>query len=462
MYELWFRAVYQKDLARRKIHAAVRPGDRRFPLPKGMRIGEVARIRIIVKPGSEEHGIAPAFNGFETRVRITDLVVKTIGELSRDDLRHCSEDARTGESVKKHLQEIYGRHFDDKEPVTVVHWEYLTGVSMNDLTRLITRWIATIGVKAKDNPDSLDFDQLAVGIANKDYPAQTPFLWNRVYRSLGANTRNVRIFADPVHAPAIFTAFRNDPRYIGGDVGVGYKDRVLGLLDDIDPLAKVMGAVNVVVKTENGLTGYNTDGDGFAESLESVFRKRSEPLRDKTIVLLGAGGTANAIAFALANRGASIVILNRTVSKAEDLAGRVNQYFQRQAASFAGRDALAEKVAHAHAIVSIIDDPHSDLDKFSALAPIDLPATGESIGRNIAEAARLLDRLPRTVVIADVMLRDHDTATIAQAKKMGFETLDGLPMVQNQAVEAFYLVNQKLLSSKGMDRRMVADIMQGA
>lgn len=335
---------------------------------------------------------------------------------------------------------------------------------MSDLTiqQLIQTGLAAIGVKAKNNPHSLDFDRFAVGIANKDYPARTPFLWNSVYESLGMQIRNVRIFAEPEHAPVIFKAFRNDPRYLGGDVGVGYKDRVLDLLDDIDPLAKVMGAINVVVRTEKGLKGYNTDGYGFAESLEAVFRKRTESLKDKMVVLLGAGGTANAIAFALAEKGAGLVILNRTVAKAEELAVRINRYFRREAARFAGRDALKEKISGADAIVSIIDDQRSDLDKFSMLASITLPVTEEHIARNLAEAEKLLQKLSKAVVISDVMLRDHDTATIAQAKAMGFETLDGLPMVLNQAIEAFCLVNKEILLSTGADQKTVAKIMKGA
>lgn len=124
-YELWFRASYHDDLARKSMHAAVRPGDRRSPLPKGTRIGEIARVRIIIKPGSEEDGIPPIFNGFQIRVKITDLVVKTIGELSRDDLRACSQDARSVKAVKRHLQKIYHRDFGDRDLVTVIHWEYL-------------------------------------------------------------------------------------------------------------------------------------------------------------------------------------------------------------------------------------------------------------------------------------------------------------------------------------------------
>jgi shikimate dehydrogenase len=464
-YELWFRAVYRDDLTNKEISAAVRPGDRRFPRPKSVQIGEIATIRIILRPGSEEHNINPLFGDLEIPVEIIDVVVKPIGELSDSDLALCSQDARSSGAVKIHLEKIYRHTFSDQELVTVIHWRYLEQkhpMNHSAIRQLIEAGVMSIGTKAKNNPDSVNFHRFASGIANKDYPAQTPFLWNSVYQSLGMRVRNVRLFADPKGASKIFEAFRYDSHYIGGDVGVGYKDRVLDLLDEIDPLAKVMGAINVVVKTERGLKGYNTDGYGFTESLKSIFRKRDESIQDKKVVLLGAGGTANAIAFALAAQGAEVTILNRTVAKAEDLSSRVNEYFGRDLAAFGGRDGLRDKIVGSDAVVSIIDDPHSDLDRFSALAAIELPATAENISRNLTEAQELLEQLPKTIVIADVMLRNSDTATIAQAKAAGFETVNGLPMVLNQAIEAFYLVNEGALVSAGFNRQTVTTIMQKA
>ncbi len=331
---------------------------------------------------------------------------------------------------------------------------------MKTIKELIQSGIIAIGTKAKENPNSVDIARFSAGIANKDYAAQTPFLWNGAYDFFASDVRNIRLFSDPIHAQEIFNSFRNDPAYIGGDIGVGYKNNVLDLLDDIDPLAKTMGAVNVAVKTENGLKGYNTDGYGFAKSLEDIFRRRSESLKRKVVALFGAGGTANAIAFALAERGVNLVILNRTVSKAKDLSDRINLYFGNKMSEFSGRDDLSQKLDGVDAIVSIIDDPHSELDKLSVLGSVTLPLTNENIERNISEARDILQKLPRTTVISDVMLRGHDTMTIAQAKEMGFETLDGIPMVTNQAIEAFWLVNKGPLSLKESDKEKIAKIMR--
>ena len=329
------------------------------------------------------------------------------------------------------------------------------------ISDLISNGILTVGKKAKHNPEFSVLSRFAAGVANKDYPAQTPFLWNSVYEALGMTERNIRTYGDPANAAEIFAALKADPNYIGGDIGVGFKDQVLGLLDDIDPLAAVMGAINVIVKTEKGLKGYNTDGEGYARSLDEAFEFRGG-LAGQRVMLLGAGGTTNAIGFALAAHGASLVILNRTAEKALSLASRINQYFGKDLAIGAGRDVIPDMLPTVKAVVSVIDDPASPLDQYFALADIVLPATPENIAANHQQAEKILQTLPKETIISDVMLRASDTATIRMAKQASLPTLDGLPMVFNQAVEAFSLVNATRLADLGISRSQISKIMQQA
>ena len=315
------------------------------------------------------------------------------------------------------------------------------------------------GLKAVNNPEFSDSGFYALGIANKDYPARTPFLWNTVYQNLGMPERNIRTYGSPADAAEIFRAFREDRCYIGGDVGVGFKDKVLDLLDEIDPKAETMGAINVMVKKSRRLKGYNTDGEGYAVSLEQAL---AGPLRDKKVVLLGAGGTGNSIAVSLAGRGAHVVILNRTKEKAEALADRVNRHFGVRMARGGGRDLIPSEITDADAVVATIDEQDTPLDQYSALAPIPAIASPEAIAENLLEAKKLLALIPKTAVISDVMLRPADTATIRTAKELGFRTLDGNPMVLNQAIEAFFLVNELRLRKLGVDKSRVAQIMHEA
>lgn len=332
---------------------------------------------------------------------------------------------------------------------------------MKTIQAMLDEGMLVPGKKAKENPDSLLWANAAIGIANKDYAAQTPFLWNAVYKELGIGARNMRLVGDPAHAPEIFSTFKGDPMYLGGDVGVGFKDKAWSLLDDIDPAARAMQSVNVVAKTSQGLLkGYNTDGVGYAESLEAILKGHSEGLRGATVVVLGGGGTANSIAFALAMRGAVVVVLNRTVPKAVDLARRTNSFLGIATAYGGGRDELSRFAAKAAAIVSVIDDPESPLDEYSALGTIELPATETNLGKNLEDARRVMALLKPGTVISDVMLRKQQTATLREAAAMGFLVLDGRPMVLNQAIEAFAIVNEQALREKGADRTRVAAIMK--
>ncbi len=102
----------------------------------------------------------------------------------------------------------------------------------------------------------------------------------------------------------------------GWNVTIPHKQTIIPFLDELDELAEKMGAVNTVVRTAEGkLKGYNTDGPGFVRSLEEVI---GEQQREEPILLIGAGGAARGIAFALQMAGyRHIKIANRTVEKAQ-------------------------------------------------------------------------------------------------------------------------------------------------
>lgn len=109
---------------------------------------------------------------------------------------------------------------------------------------------------------------------------------------------------------------------LGLNVTVPYKSQVIPFLKEIDPLAEKIGAVNTLVRTEGGFKGYNTDMPGLLRAMGEDGVK----LTGEKVLLLGAGGAARAVAMLLAEQGAeSVVILNRTVEKAESLAEEVNR-----------------------------------------------------------------------------------------------------------------------------------------
>lgn len=108
---------------------------------------------------------------------------------------------------------------------------------------------------------------------------------------------------------------------MGLNVTVPYKSEVIESLHDIDDLARDIGAVNTLVRTDGGYKGYNTDMDGLYRAMMS----EGVSIEGEQIILLGAGGVARAVAYLCATKGADkVYLLNRTFGKAQTVAAEVN------------------------------------------------------------------------------------------------------------------------------------------
>lgn len=107
---------------------------------------------------------------------------------------------------------------------------------------------------------------------------------------------------------------------LGLNVTVPYKSAVIPWLREVDWAAEQIGAVNTLVRTETGYKGYNTDMPGLHRAMKSD----GVAIKGEKVLILGAGGVARAAAMLMAQQGAaSILLLNRTVQKAQKLAGEV-------------------------------------------------------------------------------------------------------------------------------------------
>lgn len=115
----------------------------------------------------------------------------------------------------------------------------------------------------------------------------------------------------------------------GLNVTVPYKSQVIPFLRELDPLAEKIGAVNTLVRTEDGFKGYNTDMPGLYRAM----CRDGVSIEGERVLLLGAGGVARAVAILLLEKNArEIVLLNRTPEKAEQIAAEVNALAGRQLA----------------------------------------------------------------------------------------------------------------------------------
>ena len=141
----------------------------------------------------------------------------------------------------------------------------------------------------------------------------SPAMYNALFARYGIDAVYVAFDVLPSRAPAVADAIRTLD-LVGVNLTVPFKERVLPHLDHLTAAAAEAGAVNVVIHIDGQLTGYNTDGEGLCRSLEA----EGHPLAGRSAILLGAGGTARAVASALLDRGAAaITLLNRSESRAQ-------------------------------------------------------------------------------------------------------------------------------------------------
>jgi shikimate dehydrogenase len=205
---------------------------------------------------------------------------------------------------------------------------------------------------------------------------------------------------------------------LGANVTIPHKRRVLNLVDDLDPAAEIAGAANTVVNRNGRLAGYNTDIGGFARALRSELEF---DVRGRRIGLLGAGGTARAVIAAMASEGAaSMVILNRSRERAEELAGEMRSRVM-PALECRPLDASAEEFLNGCDLVvncTSVGLAGSPLEGQSPLA---------------AEA------IPVGSVVVDVIANPVETPWLAKARRLGHRTMGGLPMLVHQGALSFEL-----------------------
>lgn len=149
----------------------------------------------------------------------------------------------------------------------------------------------------------------------------SPVIHNTLAERLGHNMVYVPFLVEEGRvAEAVKGAYALN--LLGMNVTVPYKSEVINSLKEIDPLAENIGAVNTLVRTEGGYKGYNTDMEGLYRAMESEGIR----IKGEDIILLGAGGAARAVAYLCASKGAATVyMLNRTIDKAQAVAGEVNR-----------------------------------------------------------------------------------------------------------------------------------------
>jgi len=215
-----------------------------------------------------------------------------------------------------------------------------------------------------------------------------------------------------------------EPQNLGANVTVPYKEAVLPLLDQVDNLAGLIGAVNTILKRNGKLWGYNTDAYGFIEALKQ--HGNFEP-EGKKVAILGAGGAARAASFALVqNKVKFLLIVNRTLERAQTLADNLREYI-----SQAGWQAK----------VAIL--PWQDLTSSQVFDDCQLIVNCTTIGMNHSsyegQSPLGVELIPKGILVYDLVYNPYPTPLLNLAEKAGASTLAGLPMLVYQGAASFEL-----------------------
>jgi shikimate dehydrogenase len=209
----------------------------------------------------------------------------------------------------------------------------------------------------------------------------------------------------------------------GLNVTIPHKQNVIPFLDELTPTAKAIGAVNTISLRDNKLIGDNTDAAGFLADLEKFLTTETRRHRVKHALVLGAGGSARAVVYALLNDGWNVTVATRRIEQAQELSNSFSTYQLRitklEAIQFSDN-------AEGKSLVS-------NLSLLINTTPI-----GMTPNVNASPLPENLS-LPRHVSIYDLVYNPHETKLVKNARTQGLKATTGLGMLIEQAALSFEL-----------------------
>jgi shikimate dehydrogenase len=245
--------------------------------------------------------------------------------------------------------------------------------------------------------------------------SRSPLMLNRAFRETGINGAYAAFHVKPEQLKDAIAGVRG-LGIRGLNVTIPHKVRVMDFLDEIDESAKAIGAVNTIVNEGGKLTGYNTDGIGYVRSLKE---EAVSDLTGKRILVLGAGGAARGIVWALSReKPASIVIANRTWEKARDLVEKLRAEHAENGADIAAIrwEMLREAAAEADIVVN---------------------TTSVGMSPNVSDMPIDPSWLRAGAVASDLIYNPLTTAFLEQAQQRGCRIHGGVGMFIYQGAYAF-------------------------
>lgn len=251
----------------------------------------------------------------------------------------------------------------------------------------------------------------------------SPAMHNAAFEKLNLNSVYLAFEVEPDQVKNAINGIRA-LEIRGVNVTMPHKSAVMDFLDELDPIAIEIGAVNTIVNSNGILIGYNTDASGAMEALEEKTK-----LSGKTALVLGAGGAAKAIAFALSAKGAKVTIANRDFDSGEQLAQSI--------------EGTAIQLNQASGV---------DTDIIINATPVGMHPNTEEMP--------VEEKVLKNKIVFDSVYNPVETKLLKVAKKNGCETITGLEMLLNQATHAFELWTGKKPPKETMRNALLKGLKQ--
>lgn len=259
-------------------------------------------------------------------------------------------------------------------------------------------------------PDSSTKLCCLIGYPVKQSPS--PTMHNAAFQRLNINAVYMA-FAVPENELSKAVDGLNAIGFLGGNITMPHKERVMKLLNDVDAWARKIGAVNTIVNRDGKLVGFNTDVDGFVNPLKTRVK-----INRLNAVIIGAGGAAKACAYALARDDCKeILIINRTMSRAQKLADAVKREFGTK---------VGVKELNAKSLRSNIEGHN-------------LIVNATSLGMHEEWFRMSLDnaRLEKDTIAYDLVYKPIETEFLQELGRLGAKCIQGYEMLVEQAALSF-------------------------
>lgn len=326
--------------------------------------------------------------------------------------------------------------------------------------------------------------------------AKSPVVWNAAFQAFG-----LPAFFVPLDVPAerlrdVVGHLKEGERVLGFSVTVPYKNAILPLLDELDPLASRIGAVNTVARGADGQwMGYNTDALGALRTLTEPILPNVPPLissiENQRILLIGSGGAAQAVACVLWERlgHGELILTNRTLESAERLKERLLK-FRLGNLRVVSEDSLEKVLAEVTLVINastkgqagirtLPGNQATCLEPYSALAAAHpavfqaqessdpsfglkwLEASSADIQQNHGRSLELFRKMNSKAACFDLIYAPLETTFLRHARWRNLNTLNGKGMNIAQAADAFFrkvckgLLEEKGLSSAAHERQLI-------